>query len=185
MQPIEQLRIRRWVACAMVASLCVFALSCSDRGGTLSGSLSKFYDLSFERTRARLYSSELSIEYVAESGDVPVRVSLDAKDGISEGTYDLMEAGAITGRRGDENIPRMISGTLRLRTFSTNDGAEVRGSFNAKFATGDDEATMSGQFDTTLEVIESPRGYDAGLEDDAGDAGDVEESDADGEEADQ
>ena len=175
--------VMRVATVALLVAVSLFSMSCSDRGGSLSGSLSKFYDLSFQQTRARLYSSELAIEYVTESGDVPMRVSLDTEEGVETGTFDLMTRGEISGRRGDERIPPLVSGTLRLRSFQARDGAEVRGSFDAKFATGDDEATVSGQFDTTLEVIESPRGYDAGLEKDAGDVGDAAEDGA--EQADQ
>lgn len=163
-------------ASVLVLAFCAVALSsCSDRGGSLSGSLSSFYDLSFNHTRARLYSSELAIEYVTEAADVPVRVSLDVRDGISPGSYNLVDRGAVTGRRGDKNIPRMVSGTLDLRDYERREGARVRGSFEAKFSTGDDESTLSGSFDTQLEIVENPRGYDAGLEPDAGDAGDAQD----------
>ena len=170
----KSFRVARRFASVLVLVFCAVALSsCSDRGGSLSGSLSSFYDLGFSQTRTRLYSSELAIEYVTEAGDVPIRVSVDVRDGMSPGSYNLVDRGDVTGRRGDKNIPRMVSGTLDLRDYARREGARVRGSFEAKFSTGDDEATLSGSFDTQLELVENPRGYDAGLKPDAGDAGDA------------
>ncbi len=153
---------------------------CSDAGGSVSGSLGNYYELSFEKARARLYSSEFAIEYVAKDGQVPVRVSLNRPEGgLAPGTYDLDKVGDITGQRGDTRIPRFISGTMELTQFSEKDGALVEGTFTAKFQTGRDESTLDGDFSTTLEVIDGPKGYgfdtgpDAGDAGDAGDVGDV------------
>jgi hypothetical protein len=180
---------RRIKAARLVILLAMVGLcACSDSGGTLSGSLGDYYDLSFDHTRARLYSSDLAVEFVAADGQVPVRVSLSRGDGLAAGTYDLEQRGDITGQRDDTRIPRFISGTLELSKFSASDGAAIEGSFEAKFATGRDESTLDGEFATTLEVIEGPKGYgfdtggDAGSDaGKAGDAGDeVDAGDASG-----
>lgn len=153
--------------------LCALALSaCSDAGGSLTGSLGNYYRLDFDQARARLYSSELALEYVAEDAQVPVRISLNLPEGaIKTGTYDLAEQGDITGQRGDSRIPRFISGTLDIQKFSAKEGADIEATFEATFQTGRDKSTLSGDISTQLEVIEQERGYayDAG-EEDAGDA---------------
>ena len=163
----RQTKAVRLVILLAIVGMC----ACSDAGGSLSGSLGDYYDLSFDHTRARLYSSDLAVEFVAADGQVPVRVSLSRGDGLTTGTYDLEQRGDVTGQRGDTRIPRFISGTVELSKFSATDGAEIEGSFEAKFATGRDESTLDGEFTTTLEVIEGPKGYgfDTGV--DAGDAG--------------
>jgi len=160
--------------------LCVCALAltaCSDAGGSLSGSLDNYYRLDFEQARARLYSSELALEFVASDGQVPVRVSLHHPDGVFKtGTYDLVKHGDITGQRGDSRIPRFLSGTLEIERFSARDGDEIEASFEATFQTGRDKSTLSGEILTHLEVVDAPRGYG----DDAGgaDGGDAQDGDA-------
>lgn len=160
--------------------LCALALSaCSDTGGSLSGSLGDYYSLDFDQARARLYSSELAFEYVAADGQVPVRISLHQPDGaFKTGSYDLAKHGDITGQRGDSQIPRFISGALKIEKFGANDGDEIEASFEAKFQTGRDKATMSGDISKRLEVIEHERGYgfDAGAV--LGDAQDEDAFDA-------
>ncbi len=177
--------MRNWLSSKLVWSLLFVALvatGCSDAGGSLSGSLGDFYDLSFDHTRARLYSSEFALEYVAKDGQVPIRVSVQRGDkGIEAGTYDLKARGDITGQRGDNRIPRFLSGTIEFTSFSNKQGAPVEGSFQAEFQTGRDKATLSGDFSTSLEVVDGPKGYgfdtgpDVGDAGDAGDAGDSNE----------
>jgi hypothetical protein len=170
--------IRRFSAiCAVMALAAAYLPACSDAGGSLSGSLGDYYDISFDHTRARLYSSEFALEYVAADGQVPVRISVRrGESGFSAGTYDLEKRGDITGQRGDTRIPRFLSGTLEITEFSARDGAPVEATFEATFQTGRDTSTLSGEVTTNLEVIDGARGYgfdggtDAG---DAGDAGDV------------
>jgi hypothetical protein len=153
---------------------------CSDAGGSLDGSLDSVYDISFNKTRARLYSSQFSVEYVANDGQVPLRVTIDrGEEPIGERSYDLKEHGDVTGQRGDQRIPRFASGKITLNRYEPHSGGRVEGTFNAKFKTRRDTLTLSGTFDTTLEIIEETEGYRFGP--DAGDAGeepgDVEESD--------
>jgi hypothetical protein len=159
--------------------------ACSDAGGSLSGSLGDYYDLSFDHVRARLYSSELAVEFVAADGQVPVRVSVDRAStdgggaGLAAGSYKLQDRGDITGQRGDTRIPRFISGTIELSKFDPRDGEPIEGTFEAKFETGRDESGLSGDFTTTLEVIDGPKGYGFDAGSDAGsDAGTDAGSDA-------
>lgn len=162
---------------AVLASFAFSLAACSDDEGALRGSLGDFYDFTHSSVRARLYNSELSIEYVRENGQVPVRISLDQVEGnpITTGEYNLADRGRITGRSGNNDIPQFLRGTLTLDAFSPSNGSQVQGDFSARFATGDDEASLTGDFDTTLEVVDQIIGYDADLSYlyDAGDAGDV------------
>ncbi|MEZ4459910.1 MAG: hypothetical protein R3E66_09305 [bacterium] len=153
-------------------------LGCSSENGGLRGSLEDFYNLTFESVRARLYPTELSIEYVRAGGQVPVRVTLVQREGepIKAATYDLLTLGNITGRSGDNDIPRMVGGELKLTEFQAVNGSRIAGEFEAQFATGEDKASLTGDFDTTLEVIDQIIGYDVDLSYllDAGDAGDAQ-----------
>lgn len=158
--------------------LVVMATACSADEGGLQGSLEDFYNLTFETVRARLYPTELSIEYVRAGGQVPVRVTLRQRENapIKAASYDLLTLGNITGRSGDNDIPRMVSGTLKLAEFQAVNGSHISGEFKAQFATGDDKASLTGDFDATLEVIDQIIGYDVDLSylNDAGDAGDAQ-----------
>lgn len=143
----------------------VILTACSEDEAALSGSLENFYDISYSTVRARLYDSELSIEYIREDLQVPVRVTLRklSTGMLGPGAYDLSALGSISGRSRDNDIPRMISGKIELDTYSPVNGAEIVGSFDAKFATGNDEATLAGEFSTVLEVVEQIDGYDVDL----------------------
>jgi hypothetical protein len=130
---------------------------CADEGG-LSGSLGDVYRLDYDVVRARLYSSELSVEYVTASGSVPVRVTLRVRDVELEGReYDLVAHGDVTGRNADgSEIPRFTEGVFELDEFAPETGATVAGSFDASFASGRDTLSLSGSFDTSLEVVDWP-----------------------------
>lgn len=161
-------------------SIALFSLilgACSSDDGGLQGSLQDFYNLSFQSVRARLYPNELSIEYVREGGQVPVRLTLRQEDGqpIKAARYDLLTLGNITGRSGDNDIPRMVNGTLTLDEYNPVNGSRIVGGFEAQFATGEDKASLSGDFDANLEVVAQIIGYDADLSYllDASDAGDM------------
>lgn len=165
--------------CLLLAVVVLLVLGgCSEDEGALRGSLSDFYDLTHSSVRARLYSSELSIEYVRDNAQVPVRVSIRRSESgeLSTGEYNLGDVGSITGRSGDNDIPTFLKGSLTLDAFQPSNGSRIQGSFSARFATGRDEASLAGDFDTTLEVVDQIQGYDADLSYlyDAGDAGDVD-----------
>ena len=84
------------------------AAGCSDPN-TIDGSLTGFYDTSFNDVRARLYPSQLAIEYVRENGEVPVRIVVKfgpeyGDERIRTKTYNLKDRGAVTGRSHDTAI---------------------------------------------------------------------------------
>ncbi len=144
------------------AMLCTTA--CSKEEATLVGSLGDFYDLRHDVVRARLYRSELAIEYVRETNEVPVRVTVLTDPPLAVGTYDLVVSGEISGRTDGVEIPRYRTGELRLLEFDANDGSRVSGEFEATFETGRDVASLAGKFDTSLMVIERVGGYDVDVE---------------------
>ena len=127
--------------------------------GDLEGSLSDVYRLDHELTRARLYNSELSIEYAREDGSVPVRVTLRQAnaDLASDRVYDLLKSGAVTGQLADgTEMPPLISGQLKLIEFKAQEGARIRGEFDATLDGVRDTLSLSADFDTTLDVINWP-----------------------------
>jgi hypothetical protein len=150
-----------WVA---VAIAFVSLWSCAD-DNDLSGSLEEVYQLQYDQVRVRLYSSELAIEYMAsQSGVVPVRVTLDRrslrkadKELDSGQSYDLKRYGDITGRQADgTELFRFSSGNLELDAFEPEQDSEVRGSFDAKFRVGDDSFSLTGDFQSELELVPEP-----------------------------
>lgn len=172
-----------WLAVGLLsASLLVGGASvgCESGRNTLGGSVGESYDLSFDTTRARLYSSELAVEYVRESGEVPVRVALDRGGGsVGTGSYSLGDRGSVVGRVEQNRLPEMRSGELILREFEARTGARVRGRFSAELESANDDSSLSlrGRFATTLEVVDENQGYrfgrDAGNARDVGDVSDV------------
>ncbi len=148
-----------------ILAMALMLVGCSEDEGALRGSLENFYDISYSTLRARLYPSELSIEYVQEDLQVPVRVTLRklSTGMLAPGAYDLTALGTISGRSRDNDIPKMISGKIVLDTYTPVNGSTISGSFEAKFATGQDQASLAGEFSTTLEVIDQVNGYDADI----------------------
>jgi len=145
-----------------IALLLVFlGGGCADAPNTLNGSLSEVYDIHFEHVRARIYSSELAIEYVDVSGAVPVRVTLSVVDTtvVAGVTYDLSLVGDITGRSdNDIEIPRFTEGKLTIDEYVRESGALVVGDFKSKYATSRDSLTLSGDFETELEIVDRTPG---------------------------
>jgi hypothetical protein len=144
------------------AILAIGILSACGSDNSLSGSLDEVYRLQFDLVRARLYSSEFAVEYVvSKSGVVPLRVTISQKalrenDRKLEAgeSYNIAEYGDITGRQADgTDIFRFASGKLKFDKFTPEQDAEVRGSFDAKFRTGDDVFTLTGDFQTELEIV--------------------------------
>ena len=128
-------------------------------GDELSGSLSDVYRLEHDAVRARLYSSELSIEYFRSDGSVPVRVTLrrDDKEPKANSSFDLKKHGHVGGQlRDGTEVPRLLSGKLRLDEFEAEEGGAVVGSFEATFEGDRDTLGLSGSFDTALAVIDWP-----------------------------
>ncbi len=168
--------MRGLLARACVASGLVCALAgCSSPGdGALSGSLSGFYNFGYESVRARLYASEFSVEYTRSDGEVPVRLTLNRRIELRQGaTIELPVGGTISGRSNDTDIPMMGDGVVDLELFDFDEGSRVKGEFAANFLVGGDTATLTGEFDATLEVVEQVEGYPYDFGMDAGDVGDA------------
>ncbi len=160
--------LKRWWAGLILVCAMMILTSCgARRGGNLTGSLLDFYDAQYSTVRARLYSSELAIEYVREDGEVPVRVTVLRDSNLVSGqTYELPEQGNMTGRVGDTDLPELDNAEVILEDFEIVDGSRVRGSFSASFRLGMDTASLSGEFDTELEIVDKVPGYpfDFGLD---------------------
>jgi len=135
--------------------LILLLCACDDKGGDLSGSLSNVYDLSFESVRARLYPSDLSIEFVNGQGEVVVRVTgrRAAREPSAGVKVDLVTEGDVTGTSGGVEIPRITRGTLTLTAFMAEQNARVEGRFDGVFAAGSTELSLTGNFSTRLEIV--------------------------------
>ncbi|MCP4606120.1 MAG: hypothetical protein GY847_37345 [Proteobacteria bacterium] len=127
----------------------------------LKGSITDNYDMDFDKTRVRLYQSELSIEYVLDSKQnekVALRVTLRLTgESLSGGkTYDLQNQGTVSRGQGfGSQLPELLSGEVKLSTYSPENGSAVHGTFEAVFiATDKSRQTLRGGFDAQLEVIE-------------------------------
>ena len=121
----------------------------------LEGSLTDSYDLTFEVTRARLYDSELSIEYLSLAPEVVVlRVTVLNGGDLSGGrAYDLLDRGHI-GRSDsfDAELPELTGGELRLDALHSDHTA---GDFDALFTTVEGNVlTLRGVFDAPVEEID-------------------------------
>ncbi|MCB9729700.1 MAG: hypothetical protein H6744_05350 [Deltaproteobacteria bacterium] len=141
-----------------VVLLAVCAWACDSGANTLGGSLSTFHDLGFATVRARLYSSELAMEYVRENQEVALRVSLrrSAVEPESGLVADLATQGDVTGSTQRTPLPPLTAGTLRLARFEAREGASVRGHFDARFEAGLTEVGLHGDFDMPLTIVHSP-----------------------------
>lgn len=143
-----------------LVAICLIALlgACETDGNGLKGSLSTFHDLSFSTVRARLYSSELAVEYVRENQEVALRVSLRRSELEPERGVDadLATQGDVTGATAGTPLPALTAGTLRLTRFSAEEGATVRGHFSARFQAGLTEVGLSGDFDVPLILAPDP-----------------------------
>jgi hypothetical protein len=126
----------------------------------LDGSLTESYDLAFDETQARLYTSELAIEYVDDpqgAATVVLRVTLDTEVEPKRGkSYDLVEHGEITQSGAlNTSLPDLEEGEIELDEYGDERGAKVEGSFSAAFVTGDGETLqLQGGFKTELEVVD-------------------------------
>lgn len=171
---IDPSRRIRAVLCGMFA-LCMLSTmtSCgAQKGGTLTGSLLDFYDAEYSTVRARLYSSELAIEYVREDGEVPLRVTILRDANLISGkTFELPGQGNMTGRVGDTDLPELSAAKVTLDTFEIVDGTRVVGTFSSSFRLGMDTASLSGEFDTELEVVDKVQGYPHDFGTDLGEMG--------------
>ncbi len=146
-------------ASAVLSALAIVSVStagCADEPFLLEGSLSELYPLRAQDVRARLYPSELSIEFTRDDGQVPVRVTVRRaeRDPSGAGDIDLGAFGDVTGSTDGVELPPFVSGTLTLDRYRPRDGAAVEGAFDARFRAGDTLVDLHGEFVTTLTVAE-------------------------------
>ena len=142
---------------ALMAGLAALAFgACGGELDTLEGSVSDFYPLAFESVRARLYGSELAIEYVREDGETAVRVTVrrDERDPNGPGAIDLGDFGDLTGSAGGVELPPFVDGRLVLDAYRPRAGARVEGSFEAKVESGQTRLSVRGTFSTRLDLVE-------------------------------
>ncbi|MEM1348917.1 MAG: hypothetical protein AAGI01_10200 [Myxococcota bacterium] len=175
---------------------------CAADPNQLDGSLERFYDLSYATVRARLYSGELSIEFVRETGEVPLRVTMRRDSNLTTGVSFVERGGKarfdaireddpsaqlpeyaeqdvlISGRSGDTDMPDMIRGTVIFSAFDVFEESRIAGEFTASFQVGEDEASLTGRFDTTLELVDMVPGYEYLWDIDFGEMGDMGALDA-------
>lgn len=138
------------------SGLMLLALStaCGGKGpNKLQGSLDEYYDLTFVETRARLFPSQLSVEWVDEDQEVVVRATVNVIQVTLEGpaTVDLALYGDLSGTSGGTPIPDMQSGTLVLDAYAAQAGAEVEGSMDAEVIGQRGNSSVHGEFKAILD----------------------------------
>ncbi len=148
----------RWL---MIGCFGVILGSCDESENYLRGSLADSYDMEFDSIRARLYASELSIEYVVDSEQgekITLRVTLNAGAGVlvAGKTYNLATDGTISRGEGfDAKLPELSTGTLDLSEYAGTDGSAVEGEFSATFiTTNQNKLSLRGAFVTELEIVQ-------------------------------
>lgn len=143
---------RRWILALALAS----CLGCAEDGESLQGSVSAYYPLGFLDVRARLYGSELAIEYVQADGEAVVRLTVRRAehDPAGPGRIDLAAVGDITGSADGAELPAFGGGDLVLSDYRPRDGALVSGRFDAVMVAGAVTLTLSGTFEARLDVVE-------------------------------
>jgi hypothetical protein len=150
------------VSKAFMIGVTIALLSCQDDDDNyLKGSITDSYDMDFDETRIRQYESELSIEYVVKSEEtekVALRVTLNLSSGppVQDQVYDLTTQGTISRGPGfGSELPDLESGELKLTKYSSQDGSDVKGEFNAVFQTSDQKKkTLYGGFSAELEIVD-------------------------------
>ena len=140
----------------IVTALAIVA--CDSDANDLSGSVSEFYPLGFETVRARLYGSELAIEYVRVDGETVARVTVRRAelDPTGPGVIDLADFGDLTGSAGGVELPPFYDGTLELTAYRPVDRAPLSGSFEARIQSGATRLSIRGTFKARLELVEVP-----------------------------
>lgn len=138
----------------LLALLTAGLFGCAGDNTELDGGLGAFHDLTYEHVRGRLYDSDLSIEYVRATGEVPLRLTVDRAvlDLDATGVIDLGESGDITGSSGGSPLPPFEDGSLTLRVYQP--GYHVVGEFTATFDANGTQVSATGAFDAVLEVVE-------------------------------
>ncbi len=139
---------------ALIGALALLTLSCGveEDEVALRGSVARVYDLSYDAVRARLSETELAIQYV-DGGQVVAQAVVRVPALAGPAAVDLAMDGDVLGRRDGTALPEMRSGTLRLTAYAATDGARVAGDFDSVLVAGDNELTLVGSFDTTLQDL--------------------------------
>jgi len=124
-------------------------------GNKLQGSLDDYYDLHFVETRARLYSSQLSVEWVDDDKEVVMRGTINVAQVNLEGpaTLDLALYGDLTGVSNRVPLPQMVSGTMVLEAYAPTAGAPVEGTLDAELKGQNGNSSVHGAFRTVLEDL--------------------------------
>jgi len=81
----------------------------------------------------------------------------------------------VSGRSGDTDMPDMIQGDVLFSSFDVFEGSRIAGEFTATFQVGEDEASLTGKFDTTLEIVDMVPGYEFLWDIEFGEMGDMSE----------
>jgi len=118
----------------------------------LHGSVSRVYPLQYDSIRARLFTSELAIQYVSGREVIISAIArLDERALEGPTTVDLGLHGEVVGNRGGVILPPFLSGTLQLDAYAPNEGSAVTGYFDAVIEGDDRNYAVHGDFDVTLE----------------------------------
>ena len=150
----ERWRVLTVFLCLIVVATTV-ACDRSSKNHSLDGSLLDGYNGHFDDSRIRLYSSELSVEYFRENGEVPVRVIVDADQlGDGPGSYKIPEQGTISGQTRSARIPEPTGGEIHLEEYEGTEGSLVEGYFSAQFEINETTVTLTGEFEGLLEIVE-------------------------------
>ncbi len=123
----------------------------------LDGSLVEVFALSWDHTRARLYESELSLEWVdsARQDQVALRVTAPNDGRLALGKLDLAAHGHVgLADEASTTLPGLESGELVLSRWEEVEGGRVKGDFDASFEDADGvRLAVVGGFDADLEVV--------------------------------
>jgi len=140
----------------VAAVIALAAAACDSDPNDLSGSVSEFYPLSFETVRARLYDSELAIEYVRGDGETVARVTVRRaeRDPTGAGAISLADHGDVTGSANGVELPPFYDGRLTLSSYGPRDGSPIAGSFEARVQSGASRLSIRGTFGASLELVE-------------------------------
>lgn len=140
-------------------SLLVVLVGChAGQGEYLDGSLVEVFALTWDHTRARLYESELSLEWAdsARQDQVALRVTAPNDGRLSEGKLDLVADGHVgMSDEAGTTLPGLESGELVLSHWEELEGGRVKGHFGATFEDADGiRLSVVGGFDTGLEMVD-------------------------------
>ena len=144
----------RWGgALALIIASCLWSCTTEEtEEAALHGSVSRIYPLQYDTVRARLFTSELAIQYVSGREVIISAVArIDEMPIEGPTTVDLGSYGEVVGNRGHVILPPFVSGTLHLDAYAPREGAPVTGYFDAVIEGDDRDYAVHGDFDVLLE----------------------------------